>query len=62
MTSHDCCVALPHGAIGLSAVFNCGVSCSYSFTILDHPYKVKFVLYSLCLFVCLFERNKVFSQ
>ena len=58
MTSNDCCVALLCGTIGLSAVFNCGVSCSYTFTILDHSYKVKFVLYSLCLF----ERNKVFSR
>ena len=28
--SHDCCVALPHGATGLSAVCDCGISCSYS--------------------------------
>ena len=51
MISHDCCVALARGAIGLSALCNYGISCSYSFTILDHSYKVKFVLYSLCLFV-----------
>ena len=28
--SHDCCVALPHGATGLSVVCDCGISCSYS--------------------------------
>ena len=28
-----CCVALPHGAMGLSAVCDCGISCSYSLTI-----------------------------
>ena len=28
--SRDCCVALPHGVMGLSAVCDCGISCSYS--------------------------------
>ena len=31
--SHDDCVALPHGAMGLSAVCDCDISGSYSFTI-----------------------------
>ena len=31
--SRDGCVALPHGAMVLSAVCNCGISCSYSLTI-----------------------------
>ena len=31
--SRNCCVALPHGALGLSAVCDCGISCSYSLTI-----------------------------
>ena len=26
----DCCVALPRGVMGLSAVCDCGISCSYS--------------------------------
>ena len=26
LVSHDCCVALPHDATGLSAVCNCGIS------------------------------------
>ena len=30
--SHDCCVTLPRGALGLSAVCDCGISCSYSLT------------------------------
>ena len=25
LVSHDCCVALPRGAMGLSAVFNFGI-------------------------------------
>ena len=29
----DCSVALPHGAMGLSAVCECGISRSYSLTI-----------------------------
>ena len=26
LVSHDCCVALPHDATGLSAVCDCGIS------------------------------------
>ena len=26
LVSHDCCVALPRGAMGLSAVCDCGIS------------------------------------
>ena len=29
LVSYDCSVALPHGAIGLSAVFDCGIFWSY---------------------------------
>ena len=29
----DCCEALPRGAMGLSAVCECGISSSYSITI-----------------------------
>ena len=32
LVSHDCCVALLHDAIGLSAVCDCGISLSYSLT------------------------------
>ena len=32
--SRDCCVALSRGAMGLSAVCDCGISWSYSLTIL----------------------------
>ena len=32
--SRDCCVALPGGATGLSAVCDCGISRSKSLTIL----------------------------
>ena len=31
--SRDCCVALPRGAMGLSASCDCGISLSYSLTI-----------------------------
>ena len=31
--SHDGCLALPGGAIGLSVVCDCGISLSYSLTI-----------------------------
>ena len=30
LVSHDCFVALPYGAMGLSAVCECGISLSYS--------------------------------
>ena len=30
----DCCVAIPRGAVGVSVVCDCGISRSYSFTIL----------------------------
>ena len=36
LVSHDCCVALPHDAMGLSAVCDCGISWSYSLTILTN--------------------------
>ena len=32
MVSRDCCVALPHDAMGLSAVCDCGITRSYSLT------------------------------
>ena len=31
----DCCVALPRGAMGFSAVCDCGISGSYSLTIFE---------------------------
>ena len=34
LVSLDGCVALPRGAMGLSVVCDCGISCSYSLTIL----------------------------
>ena len=33
LVSLDCCVALPPSAMGLSAVCDSGISCSYSLTI-----------------------------
>ena len=33
MVSHDCCVALSHGAIALSAVCDCGIYLSFSLNI-----------------------------
>ena len=33
--SRGCCVALPRGAMGLSAVCKCGISCYYSLIILN---------------------------
>ena len=30
LVSHDCCVALPHNATGLSAVCGCGISFSHT--------------------------------
>ena len=35
LVSRDCCEALPHGAMGLSAVYDCGISGSYSLTMFD---------------------------
>ena len=34
LVSGDCCVALPRGAMGLSAIYDCGISLSYSLTFL----------------------------
>ena len=38
-----CLVALPHGAVGWSAVCDCGIFCSYSLTffILIHYFKIQ---------------------
>ena len=33
LVSRDCCVALPRGALGLSAVCDCGISKSYSLSL-----------------------------
>ena len=30
LVSHDCCVALPHNATGLSAVCDCGISFNHT--------------------------------
>ena len=38
LVSRDCCVALPRGGMGLSAVCDCGYSLSYLLTFLN-PYK-----------------------
>ena len=35
LVSRDCCVAFPHDTTGLSAVCDCGISYSYSLTILN---------------------------
>ena len=32
LVPRDCCVALPHVAMGLSAICDCGISLSYSLT------------------------------
>ena len=37
----DCCVALPRGAMGVSAVCDCGISRSYSFTIFTLTFKFR---------------------
>ena len=50
--SGDCCLALPRGAMGLSAVCNCVISRSYSLTIFVdanfHKYKSSRNDKSLC--------------
>ena len=33
--SHDCCVALPRDDMGLFAVCDCGISLSFSLTLLE---------------------------
>ena len=38
LVSHDRCVALPHDTTGLSAVCDCGISLSYSFTIFHNNF------------------------
>ena len=36
LMSRDCCIALPRGAMGLFAVCDCGISLSYSLTIVKY--------------------------
>ena len=36
LTSCYCCVYFPHGAMGLSAVCDCGISWSYALTVLGN--------------------------
>ena len=38
LLSCDCCVALPHDAMGLSAVCDCGISRSYSLFVMPMLY------------------------
>ena len=45
LVSRDCCVALPHDATGVSAVCDCGISCSYSFTIFMIRGTCNFLIY-----------------
>ena len=46
LLSRDCCVALPCGTMGLSAVCECGISLQYSLTIFDAPFFSKmFIAY-----------------
>ena len=51
--SRDCCVALPRAAIGLSAVYNCGISWSYSLFLVaifrSGPEVIKLASYSIQL-------------
>ena len=47
LESSDCCVALPRCSMGLSAVCDCGISLSYSLTILaatPENKKVQFIV------------------
>ena len=37
LVSRDCCVELPRGAVGLSAVCDCGITWSCSLTIFGRP-------------------------
>ena len=46
----DFCVALSHDAMGLSAVCDCGISCSYSLTIIETESKIQ-----LSLITCSFR-------
>ena len=45
LVSRDCCVALPHGVMGLSAVCDCGIFRSYSL----HIFNLLFELPALSL-------------
>ena len=38
--SHDCCVAVPYDTMDLSAVCDCGISCSYSLTINEPVHEI----------------------
>ena len=50
LVSLDCCVALPHSAMGLFAVCDCGISYSYCYYFCNHMLKVCDcgVTYSYC--------------
>ena len=53
--SHDCCVALPYGAMGLSAFFYCGISWSYSLTSFENVECQNVVTVNFCKTVSLKE-------
>ena len=42
LVSRDCCVTLTRGAMGLSAVCDCGISWSYSLTIFHKVVQIAF--------------------
>ena len=48
LVSHDCCVALPHDTMGLSAVCDCGSSWAYSLTIFNFSHFYFFPLEIYC--------------
>ena len=54
--SRDCCVALPRGAIGLSAVCDCDISLSYSLFLTDH-FAVAFVPENIALAYAVVAKN-----
>ena len=54
LVSRDCCVALPRGVMGLSAVCDCGISRSYSLTIFGCVPFSDAKCINEFLFVCLF--------
>ena len=49
LVSHDRCGALPHVAMGLSAVCDCGITWSYSFTIFTQTLYIVKLWYSKML-------------
>ena len=57
LVSRDCCVVLPRGAICLSAVCDCGIFLSYSFSVSEYMHAMNTEFCSVLVYS--FESNQL---